>query len=930
MNSNDKRNPAQPTDRPTIGVLVDSLASGYQIELWRGLKQAAERQDVNLLCFVGREIDSPVENFSQANAIYKLATSQSVDGLIFLTGTLSHYVSLERTQAFVDQFGNLPVVSVAVSMPEMASVILDNYSGSRAVVEHLIKDHGYERIAYARMRSGHAEGDERFRAYREALADHGIAFNPKLVVPGEYYYQAEAAVSLLYDQNQANPQAIVVVDDDMALQMQEVLQARGLRIPEDVAMVGFDDIEASRFATPALTTLRQPLAEQAQHALDLVLAQISGQSVPEQILLEPEMILRQSCGCLPASLLRAATPVALPTGLPADQDWEARRSALLEGLQANNAGLTPAQLSSLLDAFWEALQTQDTNAFIWRLTQIVPNTGAQSRDLSVWQETFTTLRAALLPGLSDPANRAQAENLIQLARFVLAEQIQRRQANNRLQAQRQETALRILGQALNDATDTGALLNLLAGQLPGLDIPAAQIVLYLNRDPSNAQARLMLSYQAGERLELPNAGLLFQKDLCLPEQALPAAQRFSRVVEPLFFGTTQLGYGIFEATNEDESLYDTLAELISGAFRSMLLVQQVARRAVQLQTAAEVSEVTISILEPALLLQQAVDLVRERFDLYYAGIFLKDEFSRYAVLKAATGEPGQQMLAEGWRLEIGGGSMIGRCISEGKADIQLDVDQAPVHLRNPHLPETRSEMALPLTSRGEVLGALTIQSTAPQAFSSEDITVLQTMASQIATALTNANLLEQTQRTIRELEETQRRYEIQAWTEYTRQRETIGYQKSGEEIQPLAANLPEVSAALQANQPIIQKNGQESNLLVPVLLRGQPIGVLGIKSDLQRPDWSEEEITLVQAIVEQFALAAESLRLLDETQRRAARERLVAEITTRLRATNDPQTMLQTAVVELQKALKVQRAQVIIQPEASQGASNPDNSGQSR
>lgn len=920
MSAQSNRQLAAHNHRPTIGVLVDSLASGYQMDLWRGLKQAAAQQNANLLCFVGREIDSPIENFAQANAVYNLITSQSVDGLIFLTGTLSHYVTPERTQEFIEKYHDLPTASVAMAIPGTASITLDNYQGTRALVEHLIEVHGYERIAYARMRSGHEEGDERFRAYQDTLRDHGIALDPQLVIPGEYYYQAEAAVSLLYDERKLNPEVIVVVDDDMALQVQDVLQARGLHIPEDVAIVGFDDVEASRYATPPLTTLRQPLAEQAQLALELVLKQLNGESVPEQVVMAPELILRQSCGCLPESFQRASALIDQEEPVTESQTLNELRTHLLETFADSSQGLTGEQLAGLIEVFFDALQERQTTLFIQRLGQLLPQTGPQSRNFDAWQGAITNLRKSLLSTLPEPADRTYFEGLVQLARLVFAEIIQSNQAGYRLQLQRQEIALRILGQALNDASDTQELLDLLAIQLPSLGVPAAQFVLYPGYDPKHDQVRLVLAYQADERLELPPDGLLFPAAACLPAVAVPTAARFSRVVEPIFFATTQIGYGVFEAEAEDESLYDVLAGLISSAFRSNLLSQQVTRRAVQLQTAAEVSEVTSGILEPNLLLQQSVDLVRERFDLYYAGIFLKDETGRHAVLKAGTGEPGQQMLAAGWQLEIGGGSMIGRCISEGKADIQLDIDQAPVHLRNPHLPETRSEMALPLISRGEVLGALTIQSTAAQAFSTEDTTVLQTMATQIATALANANLLEQTQSTLQELQAIQRRYEIQAWTEYTRQRETTGYQKSAGEIQPLSTSLPEVQNALQSNKPVIQRNGQENSLLVPVLLRGQPIGVLGIKSDQQRPDWSEDEIALVQSIVEQFALAAESLRLLDETQRRAARERLVADITTRLRATNDPQTMLQTAVVELQQALRAQRAQVLIHPDNDQNA----------
>ncbi|MFN2157912.1 MAG: GAF domain-containing protein, partial [Anaerolineae bacterium] len=169
------------------------------------------------------------------------------------------------------------------------------------------------------------------------------------------------------------------------------------------------------------------------------------------------------------------------------------------------------------------------------------------------------------------------------------------------------------------------------------------------------------------------------------------------------------------------------------------------RRALQLQTAAEVSHAVSSILDPDDLIRQVVNLVQERFNLYYAGLFLVDQVGEWAVLQAGTGEAGRQMLARGHRLEIGGGSMIGWCVANKQARIALDVGEDAVRFENPFLPETRSELALPLVSRGEAIGALTIQSTEESAFSEEDVAVLQTMADQLANAIANARLFEQTQ-----------------------------------------------------------------------------------------------------------------------------------------------------------------------------------------
>jgi len=180
--------------------------------------------------------------------------------------------------------------------------------------------------------------------------------------------------------------------------------------------------------------------------------------------------------------------------------------------------------------------------------------------------------------------------------------------------------------------------------------------------------------------------------------------------------------------------------------------QALAYRSVQLETAAQVSEAASSILDPVKLEQQVVELIRQRFDYYYVGLFLADESGewtgepgRWAVLRSGTGEAGRAMLENEHKLEIGGASMIGSCIADSRARIALDVGQEVVRFVNPLLPETRSEMALPLIARGQVIGALTVQSEREGAFSKEDISILQTMVAQVSNAIQNARLFEKEQ-----------------------------------------------------------------------------------------------------------------------------------------------------------------------------------------
>lgn len=203
-------------------------------------------------------------------------------------------------------------------------------------------------------------------------------------------------------------------------------------------------------------------------------------------------------------------------------------------------------------------------------------------------------------------------------------------------------------------------------------------------------------------------------------------------------------------SDRDIELLSTISGALAIAINNLLQLEAIQKalaiqfeQRLQMQTAAEVAAAATSILEPNTLAQQAVELIKERFDLYYVGLFLVED--HYAVLKAGTGEAGEAQLAAKRRLQVGGQSLIGGATNDGRPRITQDVTTNQEWLPNPHLPDTRSELALPLRVRGATIGALTVQSITPNLFTDEMIAALQIMGDQLAVAMQNAQLLAYTQ-----------------------------------------------------------------------------------------------------------------------------------------------------------------------------------------
>jgi GAF domain-containing protein/HAMP domain-containing protein len=395
---------------------------------------------------------------------------------------------------------------------------------------------------------------------------------------------------------------------------------------------------------------------------------------------------------------------------------------------------------------------------------------------------------------------------------------------------------------------------------------------------------------------------------------LPLTRRLVQPIVELTEAAKEIAAGDLQRTVSVERA-DEIG-VLAQAFNSMTaqlrdlvssLERRVAARTRGMQAAAGVARATTSVLDPGELLRQVVDLVRKRFNLYYAGLFLLDDEQRFAVLHAGTGSAGQEMLAREHKLAVGGNSMVGQCTARGEARIALDVGEEAVRFENPLLPYTRSEMALPLRARGQIIGAMTVQSAQEAAFDEADIAIMQTMADQVAVAIDNARLFAKTRAALEKAEATHQRYMRQAWSEYTRARAISGYQQADAGMLPLGDEmLPEAQQAMTHKSPVIWSGDGEqapSALVVPIVLRGQSVGALGFTDKEGKRQWSADNVALAEAISEQLALAAENLRLVDETQRRAAREQLAGEVTARMRETLDMEAVLKTAADEMYKAL---------------------------
>lgn len=338
------------------------------------------------------------------------------------------------------------------------------------------------------------------------------------------------------------------------------------------------------------------------------------------------------------------------------------------------------------------------------------------------------------------------------------------------------------------------------------------------------------------------------------------------------------------------------------------------RRARQLETIAQVARAVTSLRDLNQLLPEITQQISESFGYYHAGIFLLDENGEYAVLRAANSQGGQAMLARGHRLKVGRQGIVGNVTNTGRYRIALDVGDDAVFFNNPDLPQTRSEIALPLMIGENIIGALDVQSTEPNAFSEDDIKTLSLLSDQISVAIENARLFDEIRQTLAQLQETYAESRQAGWQVLAKEISAGGYRYARGSVEPLRKKAETAAPSNAADM-----------LQVPIMLRGEKLGDLKIRRPGRQTAWTETEARMYQAIAERMSFALENARLFSDARRRANLERVAAEVTTKISSSVQVETILRTAAEEISHLMDGSEVLIQIQPGAVEKDNEPDH-----
>lgn len=551
--------------RKTIGLLINQLDGRYQSPLWRGVSDYAQEKDINLIIVPGKALESAVVDEKFHNIIYQLLNPDCFDGLVVASGAIGNAVGRDRMLECLQPYLSKPMVSIAMNLPGIPSVILDNRKSMTELVKHFVEAHHFRKIAFIQGPPTNQEATERFQAYAETMGEYNLPIRPELIYQGDFsVLSGRDAVRQLFGERHAEAEALICANDEMALGAFRELQAMGVKVPEQVAMAGFDDIEELRFTRPAFTTVRQPLYEQGRIAAELLVSRMEGGNPPAVTYVKGNCLIRESCGCVSSSEQVYSLE-------DVETDHEAARKsdpAVLEGLSAFeksfDAGF-PTDAQDFLNRFSLELEHDDLT-----------------------EERFLFWRDRLLESYKQLQNKPREEldfyrlrDFFKSALLMLDHAYQNDQVQKRQELQKILWHLRGLVWKISSLYHFSELYRVMREALPELGIGSCALSLYqepffwYNRDTALPKLSRLVVATEGKQSLLPNSGeLLFQTSEMLPEFVLNKGRRYCAELVPLTIASEQYGVFFCEIGNREEAIYGTLVEQISRTVKSCYLFQE--------------------------------------------------------------------------------------------------------------------------------------------------------------------------------------------------------------------------------------------------------------------------------------------------------------------------------------------------------------------
>lgn len=555
----------------TIALIADTLNFDYAQLLTRAVWRESERRGLAVLTVVGSRLGEPGSLEATQNHVFDLISERRVDGVVALTAILTSSAGTSGVEALCQRYAPVPVCSVGVAIPGVPSLLVDNTNGTAQAVRHLIEQHGRRKIAFIGGPKANPEASDRLKGYQQVLTSHGIAIRHELIEYGDFTLLSGREAMLRLLARTRDFDALVAANDYMALAGVEVLREVGLRVPEDVAVCGFDDINAAACATPSLTSLRQPLWQLGTRAVSTLVDVWEGQPVAECVSTPLALIVRDSCGCkhhVAATEFASNREGELLDALNDEQhQLEARLKPLIQ-VPNDALGAWPQRVFS---AVVDELSSPGT--FLPAFESLLVDAHRVGVNLSEFQQVVTEVRRSLI-SLQHPDERTVPEHIWHQARIQCCDRSIQLLGRQRIEEQQTVSLLGRSSERLATSLSIPRFRDVLTQELPALGIQTAAISLVSDpRKPDELTPLLLLQDGVASALPVDN----FHARALAPDAVFDGSELNPsphRVVLSLTFESDFLGVAVLD-NQCILSLYDAFRQQMGAALKGALLHRQV-------------------------------------------------------------------------------------------------------------------------------------------------------------------------------------------------------------------------------------------------------------------------------------------------------------------------------------------------------------------